>query len=98
MIHPGGRVDDDCIASGGESVIRPRVTALLVAGAFAAMLVYIPSGASSAGAPSIPSPRSGMGMAYDAADHQVVLFGGLNYPADSDLGDTWTWDGTQWTQ
>jgi hypothetical protein len=32
-----------------------------------------------------------MGMAYDAARGQVVLFGGC-------CGDTWTWDGTDWTQ
>lgn len=42
-----------------------------------------------------------MGMAYDAARQQVVLFGGF---ADSGVGDyvyfgdTWTWDGTNWTE
>jgi hypothetical protein len=43
-----------------------------------------------------PSARGGTQMAYDAADGQVVLFGG-----DSSVGrqnDTWTWDGTDWTQ
>ena len=34
-----------------------------------------------------------MGMAYDAAHGQVVLFGGFNTRA---LGDTWTWDGAAW--
>ncbi len=34
-------------------------------------------------------------MAYDAADGQVVLFGGFG---SSVLGDTWTPDGTDWTQ
>ena len=34
-------------------------------------------------------------MAYDAATGQVVLFGGSN---GSNLGDTWTYNGTTWTQ
>jgi hypothetical protein len=34
-------------------------------------------------------------MAYDAATGTVVLFGG---GGNHDLGDTWTWDGTTWTQ
>jgi hypothetical protein len=36
-------------------------------------------------------------MAYDAATGTAVLFDGI----DSDfsyLGDTWTWNGTTWTQ
>jgi hypothetical protein len=44
-----------------------------------------------------PSARSGAGMAYDGAAGNIVLFGG----ADSSgtlLDDTWTWDGTTWTQ
>jgi hypothetical protein len=32
----------------------------------------------------------------DAARAQVVLFGGRN--SQGDLGDTWVWDGTNWTQ
>jgi hypothetical protein len=34
-----------------------------------------------------------MGMAYDAATGRVVLFDGVPI-----AGDTWTWDGTDWTQ
>jgi hypothetical protein len=37
-----------------------------------------------------------MGIAYDAARGVVVLFGG--YDNGSPLGDTWTWDGTDWTK
>jgi hypothetical protein len=33
-------------------------------------------------------------MAYDAARGQVVLFGA----APGLTSDTWTWDGTDWTQ
>ena len=45
--------------------------------------------------PPAPTPRFEMGMAYDAASGQVVLFGGGGHAW---LGDTWTWDGTDWTQ
>jgi hypothetical protein len=37
-----------------------------------------------------------MGIAYDAARGEVVLFGGSHKAGY--LGDTWTWDGTTWTQ
>jgi hypothetical protein len=43
-----------------------------------------------------PPDRGASGMAYDAATHQVVLFGGEGHGV-STLGDTWTWDGTTWT-
>ena len=36
-------------------------------------------------------------MAYDPATSTVVLFGGQNSSSIA-LGDTWTWDGTTWTQ
>ena len=42
-----------------------------------------------------PSIRSGSAMAYDAAHHEVVLFGG-SY--GSPFNDTWVWDGSNWTQ
>ena len=35
-------------------------------------------------------------MAYDPATGTVVLFGGTGHGAL--LGDTWTWNGTTWTQ
>lgn len=47
-----------------------------------------------------PPPRSSGGtdlMTYDAARRVVVLFGGLT-PNNQLLGDTWTWDGANWTQ
>ena len=37
-------------------------------------------------------------MAYDAVDHEVVLFGGRSNFTDAVLTDTWTYDGTTWTQ
>ncbi len=49
-----------------------------------------------------PSPRLGAAIAYDAAAGNVVLFGGttISIPgtAGTYLNDTWTWDGTTWTQ
>ena len=47
------------------------------------------------GAPS-PGPRGQASWAYDAAQGRMVVFGGT---ADNrtDLGDTWTFDGTTWT-
>jgi hypothetical protein len=43
-----------------------------------------------------PSARGAYGMAYDAAQGQVVLFGGSN--GINPLNDTWVWNGTNWTQ
>jgi hypothetical protein len=45
---------------------------------------------------SSPPPRSGAGMEYDPAQQQLVLFAGLD--GSTNLNDTWTWDGTAWTQ
>jgi len=47
--------------------------------------------------PNSPSPRFDHVMAYDAARHEVVLFGGLL--ANGALnGETWVWNGTTWTE
>lgn len=46
-----------------------------------------------------PSPRNQHALAYDSAHSDVVLFGGSNgNPNLAGLGDTWTWNGTNWTQ
>ena len=43
-----------------------------------------------------PEARSHHAMAYDAARHRVVMFGGNS--ADAEFrADTWEWDGTTWT-
>ena len=44
-----------------------------------------------------PSARNQTGVAYDAANHTVVLFGGYGNGSVAN-GDTWTWNGTTWTQ
>ena len=46
-----------------------------------------------------PPARGGHAMVYDRARAQVVLFGGYYYDsAGHYLGDTWGWNGTDWTQ
>ena len=52
---------------------------------------------------SSPPARFDASMAYDGANGTVVLFGGLGptppvIPGHNGLDDTWTWDGTNWTQ
>ena len=45
-----------------------------------------------------PPVRRGASIAYDIAHRQVVLFGGYNDNTSTEFGDTWTWDGSNWTQ
>jgi len=48
-----------------------------------------------------PDPRYFHGMVYDDSRQRVVLFGGFGSAAPGAptyLGDTWEWDGTEWTQ
>ena len=37
-------------------------------------------------------------MVFDAARHDIVLFGGESDVPPFVLGDTWTWDGNAWKQ
>lgn len=43
-----------------------------------------------------PERRSWMGMAYDPARQETVLFGGASLLGV--YGDTWTYDGLTWTK
>lgn len=47
-----------------------------------------------------PQARDAAGMAYDAAHQVVVLFGGETEQGrlSPSLNDTWSWDGSIWTQ
>jgi hypothetical protein len=48
-----------------------------------------------------PSPRQGPAIAFDGAAGNIVLFGGSpTAPVGNGtaFGDTWTWDGIDWTQ
>jgi hypothetical protein len=49
--------------------------------------------------PSSPSARALHAMAYDSTRQRVVLFGGcVGATSPSSLGDTWEWDGQNWSQ
>ncbi len=45
-----------------------------------------------------PSPRVAAAMAYDPATQQLVLFGGENNTGGGALGDTWSWNGSTWSE
>lgn len=45
----------------------------------------------------IPLARYAHGMVHSQAAGVTLLFGGLAGPGDA-YGDTWTWDGTEWTE
>src|SRR5487761_1080572 len=45
-----------------------------------------------------PPPRFSAAMAYDAGTSTVVLFGGCCDANGGNLGDTWSWDSSKWTQ
>ncbi|MGH7294701.1 MAG: Kelch repeat-containing protein, partial [Polyangiaceae bacterium] len=47
---------------------------------------------------SAPPARFQGAMTFDAKRGVTVLFGGLTGGPSGDLGDTWEWDGTTWTQ
>jgi hypothetical protein len=64
--------------------------------AVCAQRVNAASGSWSQVASTGPSARNRAAMVYDEARGRVVLFGGGG--PNGQLGDTWTWDGTTWTQ
>ena len=47
-----------------------------------------------------PSARDFASMAYDSATSQLILFGGYGVSGDNNesLNDTWSWNGTTWTE
>jgi hypothetical protein len=49
-------------------------------------------------APADPPGRSNASMAYDPGTGQLVLFSGYDGNINADLNDTWTWNGSTWTQ
>lgn len=69
-----------------------------------ALMAWLPAAArpsASAATENGPSPRSSVGMAYDAARRHVVLFGGSvanDFGSYDYLDDTWIWDGARWTE
>jgi hypothetical protein len=48
---------------------------------------------------TVPTVRTGQVMAFDLSRQQILMFGGAkDGTASGGLNDTWTWDGTNWTQ
>jgi hypothetical protein len=45
-----------------------------------------------------PAARWGASIAYDPRDDGLVLFGGGTYTGSGNLGDTWIWNGSTWTE
>jgi hypothetical protein len=45
-----------------------------------------------------PTARCVHALAYDSVRDRVVLFGGYDVASGLRLGDTWEWDGANWTQ
>src|SRR5262249_23125979 len=45
-----------------------------------------------------PPARSAHALAYDSVRDRVVLFGGVSSASILGFGDTWEWDGANWTQ
>lgn len=47
-----------------------------------------------------PAPRRLSAMAYDETNQKMILFGGYQgtVPVETYHGDTWSWDGSNWTQ
>ena len=45
-----------------------------------------------------PTARSNHAMAHDPVRKKTVLFGGWSSATVASLGDTWLWDGTNWTK
>ncbi len=89
----------------GAWLSRTSLTAVLAA-ALAVVGTGLPAAQAAAGRPQAlargpvgrqwPSfARHNADMIYDAADQDVVLFGGFG---GRYLGDTWTWNGSTWTQ
>jgi hypothetical protein len=89
---------NDSESSSRATEIRSRMSKLLTVtvgiGVLAALVPAVPAAAA---ANAAPPPRYEPGMAYNAIHGQAVLFGGSGN-SGYDHGDTWTWDGTDWTK
>lgn len=85
---------------------RPLLAAFALAGGVAAVSVAValltrpPAPHPQPPPPPSPPPRDGGTMAYDAATRSLLLYGGLTFSgsAQTALGDTWSWDGSRWTE
>lgn len=100
---PGGVQRAD---AGKYSGAKPRAARRLLSGvgvvlvgAVAVGAVVTLRGVGTHSTPSLaptPAISAGAAIAYDPAIKKVVLFGGTSN--GQDVSDTWTWDGTAWTE
>ncbi len=79
-----------------KALVGIGIVAVVGAGLGAYFGIRGVEGAGSAPSGGQPPARTGAAMAYDAADGTVVMFGGEG--RSGSLGDTWTWNGSAWTQ
>jgi hypothetical protein len=77
-------------------VVGIGVVVVLSAGLGAVFGIRAVVGDGAAPSAGQPPARTGAAMAYDVADQSIVLFGGES--RSRSLDDTWTWDGSAWTQ
>ena len=45
-----------------------------------------------------PAPRDSHSIAYDSLRNEMVMFGGQSLGSSIALSETWTWDGSNWSQ
>jgi hypothetical protein len=96
--------------TGRQSTDRPRASATRAITSFVVMTVAMAAtvaGSSGASAATnavhwtqitpatAPAPRFGAVLAYDAARHNVVMFGGAD-AFGAKRNDTWVWNGSNW--
>lgn len=79
-------------ACGTTAIDKPAATTAPPTPGLSPTTSALPSATTS----TLPLGRWAAAMAYDRAHHTVVLFGGTSGQAP--LGDTWTWDGSNWTE
>ena len=79
-----------------KALVGIGIVAVIGAGLGAYFGIRGVEGAGSAPSGGQPPARTDAAMAYDAADGTVVMFGGEG--RSGSLGDTWTWNGSAWTQ
>src|ERR1041385_8421756 len=70
----------------------------VIANAFVAASITAQSGWIQSVTAVHPGARNGDALAYDASLGGTVLFGGVVTNSGTMLADTWTWDGTNWSQ
>ncbi len=59
--------------------------------------LHLRGGGVAAGTPGPPPARTGAALAYDPVDHVTLMFGGMA-AGGTVLADTWTWDGSAWSE